>query len=441
MQFNSLEFLYGFGPVFLLVYYLIKDQFRCHVLVLGSFVFYALASGGNFWWTAILAVLTAVAFFASRSLSRLKKGWLLGFWLLFFGSVLVFFKLFAGGKYLPAGMSFYLFQIAALLIDVYRGKVRGEYNPVRFASMVVMFPKLLSGPIMDPGDLRSQEHGWRSSWERFWEGLEWLILGLSLKVILANRLGGIWAQANVVGFESISTPYAWLALIAWSAQLYFDFYGYSLMAMGLGAMLGYRLPENFRTPYAASSVSDFYRRWHITLGAWFRNYLYIPLGGNRQGTLHTIVNLAVVWLFTGLWHGTGGNYVIWGMFLWLLIVNERLWLNKVLDKLGPVRHIYVVFVILLSWVPFAVGDFGQMLSFLSKLFGGGNTINPGDFLALKDYIGLLSAAMLLATPWPEKLWKRLRHTAAAPLILLVLFWVVVYLISTAAQDPFLYFQY
>lgn len=441
MQFHSLEFLYGFLPVFLITYYLIKEQYRTHLLVLGSFLFYGLATAWSILGVPLLLAITVLAYLAAKSLNKLKKGWLLGFWLVFFAGILTFFKVFQGGKYLPAGMSFYLFQVAAILIEVHTGAVRLEYDPIKFASHIVMFPKLLSGPILAPGDLRRQERGWQGSWERFGEGIRKLILGLLLKVIIASRLGGIWAQANVVGFSGISTVYAWVALISWAMQLYCDFWGYSLMAVGLGNLLGYELPDNFRTPYAASSVSEFYRRWHVTLGDWFRNYLYIPLGGNRQGMLRTILNLATVWLFTGLWHGVGGNYILWAAFLWLLIVNERLWLGKVLKKIGPVRHVYVVFAILLSWVPFAIGDFSQMTIFLGKLFGFGTALNPRDFAALKDYVGLLSAAVLLATPLPEKLWNRVKDTVLGYVILFCLFWVTVYLISTAAQDPFLYFQY
>lgn len=441
MQFHSLEFLYGFLPLFLMGYYLIKEQFRTHFLVLGSLLFYGLATEWSLLGLPVLVSLTVLAFLAAKSLNKLKKPWLLMLWLVFFGAVLTFFKVYAGGKYLPAGISFYLFQVAAILIEVYCGTVRLEYDPVKFASHIVMFPKVLSGPILDPGELRRQERSWRGSWERFGEGLQKLILGLSLKVILASRLGGIWAQANVTGFSGISTAYAWLALISWCMRLYLDFWGYSLMAVGLGNLLGYRMPDNFRNPYAARSVSDFYRRWHVTLGAWFRNYLYIPLGGSRQGTLRTILNLAVVWLFTGLWHGVGGNYLIWAGFLWFLIVNERLWLNRVLDKIGYARHIYVVFVILLSWVPFAIGDFHQMTVFLGKLFGCGTALNSRDFMSLGDYAGLLSAGVLLATPLPEKLWNRVKDSVLGYAILFVLFWASVYLISTAAQDPFLYFQF
>lgn len=441
MQFNSLEFIFEFLPLFLVIYYLIKEQFRGYVLLAGSFLFYGLSSGGNLWWVFLLAAVTVASYFAALLLERYRKAWFLGLCLTFLSVLLIFFKIYDSGKHLPAGMSFFLFQIAAILIDVYRNRVTAEKDPVRFGNQVVMFPKLLSGPIADPASLSDQERKWSNTWERFAEGMQNLILGLGLKVLLAGRLGGIWSQANLIGFTSISTPYAWCALVSWAMELYFDFYGYSLMAIGLGQMLGYDLPDNFLNPYASGSVSEFYRRWHVTLGAWFRNYLYIPLGGNRKGTFRTIFNLAVVWLFTGLWHGVGGNYLIWAMFLFFLIVNERLWLNSVLKKIGFLRHIYVLFAILLSWIPFAVGDFAKMLEFIRKLFGGAGTINPMDYRELSTYIPMLLAGIILATPLPSAIWKKIRRTPISFVILLVLFWAVIYFISTAAQDPFLYFKY
>jgi len=305
-----------------------------------------------------------------------------------------------------------------------------------------MFPKLLSGPLMMPAQLHAEQDS-KTDHQNIHDGIQLLILGLALKVILANRLGGLWAQPAIAGYENISTQAAWLALTAFSMQLYFDFYGYSLMATGLGRILGFELPKNFDNPYASKTVSEFYRRWHMTLGLWFREYVYIPLGGNRGGALKTIVNLAVVWLFTGIWHGVGGNYLIWAMFLFTMIVLERLFLGKWLKKSHILCHVYLVFVILLSWLPFAVGDWNQMVIFLGRLFGiGAPPFNPKDYILWgQSYFGLMTAGVILATPLPEKLWKKVNHTLIADVLLVILFWVCIYFISTAAQDPFLYFQY
>ena len=443
MQFNSIEFLFYFLPVFLAVYAIFPERARSGALVVGSLVYYAFASGGNYWWVALLAVITVLAYFAGRTLAKARRGLLLGLYLTVLAAVLVFFKVYAGGRYLPSGMSFYLFQIAAYLIDIYSLNYEAERNILTFAGQIVMFPKLLSGPLMDPRKLQLESRKAKPTAWNIRSGLQLLILGLGFKVILANRLGGLWTEAGVAGYGCISVPFAWLALIAYAMQLYFDFYGYSLMAMGLGKMLGYDLPRNFDSPYASRTVSEFYRRWHITLGAWFREYLYIPLGGNRRGFFRTALNLAVVWLFTGLWHGVGGNYLLWAGFLFLLILNERLWLGKLMNRSHVICHVYVVFVILLSWLPFAVGDWNQMIDLLGRLFGiTGTALNPQDYLITGDSYGpLLVSGVIFATPLPRKLWEKIRDSFAADLLIFAVFWVVIYFISTAAQDPFMYFQY
>ena len=442
MQFNSIGFIFYFLPLFLAVYYIFPSKLRRVVLLTGSLIFYALASSGSYWWVAVLVICTLFCYGGGLTLQGKRKTVLLAVYLSLLTVLLAFAKLFQGGKYLPAGMSFYLFQLAAYLIDVYQEKVQPQRNVFDFGSSIALFPKLLSGPLMSPAQLHREDNG-KPEYQDIRDGLQLLILGLGLKVILANRLGGLWAQPAIAGYACISTPAAWLALAAYSMQLYFDFYGYSLMAMGLGKLLGYDLPKNFDHPYASKTVSEFYRRWHITLGMWLREYVYIPLGGNRGGVLKTILNLAVVWLFTGIWHGVGGNYLLWAGFLFLLIVNERIWLGKWLKKSRVLCHIYLVFVILLSWLPFAVGDWNQMTVFLGRLFGiGALPVNPQDYLLWgKGYFGLMTAGVILATPLPEKLWNKFRHTIVADVLLVVLFWVVVYYISTAAQDPFLYFKY
>lgn len=443
MQFNSIEFIFGFLPLFLAVYLIFPQRLRNAVLILGSLGFYAFASSGKLWWVAVLAACTVLTYFAGLSLEKRRDKDLLTLYLSLMAGLLIFFKLYDGGRHLPAGMSFYLFQMAAYLIDTYRLKYTPEHSLLSFGAQMTLFPKLLSGPLMNPRQLQLQCRYCKPSYEDFHSGLQELILGLGLKVLLANRIGGLWSLAGTGGYEIISTPAAWMALIAYSMQLYFDFYGYSLMAMGLGRMLGYDLPRNFDDPYAAKTVSEFYRRWHVTLGAWFREYVYFPLGGSRRGTLRTILNLAAVWIFTGVWHGVGGNYLLWAGFLCALIICEHLWIGKFLKKTRVLCHVYTVFVILLSWVPFAVGDAGQMLVFLGRLFGlGGQALNPRDFVMWGyDYAGLLAAGVIFATPYPRKLWERMRRSTLADVVLLAVFWLVVYYISTAAQDPFLYFQY
>lgn len=443
MQFNSIGFLFCFLPAFMVVYRFAPNRIRPWVSVAGSIAFYALSCSGDPLCLTALLCTAVLAWGCSFLLEKHRKGWLLGAVLGVLGATLTFFKIFWGGKLLPVGMSFYLFQVAACLIDVYRGKIGTEKNPVRFFAEILMFPKLLSGPLMDPADLRQQAQCPEVSNDNLYHGLEKLILGLAMKVVLANRLGGLWGQASAVGYESISTAFAWMAILAFTMQLFLDFQGYSLMAIGLGQMMGFRIPLNFLDPYASKTVSEFYRRWHATLGAWFREYLYFPLGGSRKGTLRTVLNLLFVWLVTGFWHGVGGNYLVWAGILCLLIIGEHLWIGKFLKRTKVLGHIYTVFFIVLSWVPFAIGDWGRMVTFMGRLFGlCGQALNARDFILWgSDYLPILLAGALCMTPLPEKLCKKLSGTVMGDLLLLGLFWLAVYGISTAAQDPFLYYQY
>ena len=453
MQVTSILFLFLFLPCFLACYYLAPRSARKGIMVLGSLLFYYLASCnpagqtlfdlGAVWRLLLLLVLTWLTYVAGLTLSHPGREKFLAVYLAVLGGILVFFKCFANGRYLPGGMSFYLFQMSAYLIDVYRRRLTPERNLMSYSAQILMFPKMLSGPIVNPRDLKDQSHSPNYNLKNIHRGIQEVVLGLFLKVMIANRLGGLWGQAGVIGYESISTPFAWLALIAYAMRLYFDFYGYSLMAVGLGRMLGFDLPMNFLDPYCSKSVSEFYRRWHATLGAWFREYLYIPLGGNRHGTAMTIFNLAVVWLFTGLWHGVGGNYLLWAFFLFVMIVIERLWLRKYLELSKVWCHVYLVFVILLSWLPFAIGDFEQLKIYFLKLFGlGGNVVHSTDYITWgKQYLWLLLTGVLFATPLPGKIWGNIRRRPFADLLIFILFWVIVYFISTSAQDPFMYFQY
>ena len=443
MQFGSTAFLFVFLPAFLAVYYLCPEKMRNALLFLGGIAFYALGFDGSFWQTGLLLGLITWTYIRGICLGKHPGNTALFRDLAVLAGILAFFKLYAGGRYLAPGMSFFLFQMAAYLIEVNRKTVPSEQGLVYYGAQILLFPKLLSGPLCDPKDLHRQFWGRGYLPEDFHAGLQQLILGFAMKTILADRLGGLWSQAGVIGYESISPTFAWLALICWSLRLYLDFFAYSTMAKGLGLMLGFRLPRNFTDPYCAKTVSEFYRRWHATLGLWFRNYIYIPLGGNRRGTLRTVFNLAVVWLLTGLWHGIGWGYLLWAGIILFFVILERLFLGKYLNRSRILCYIYVPFVILLSWVPFALVDLPEISLFLCKLFGFGPApINPTDFLFWgKEYLPLILGGIALCTPWPEKLWKKFRNHPFADVGLFFLFWAAVYFLSTGSQDPFLYFQF
>ena len=335
MGFNTLPFVFVFLPLFLAAFYLVPARWRAGLLCLGSLVFYVIGVWQRPWCLApLLGLAVLVYLLGLRMRPRESRGLLvLGLAALF--GCLFFFK-YAGllglGVTLPLAISFYSFQLAAYLIDVYRGRAPAERKPLLFFTGVLLFPKLLSGPLMDPLSLHEQlSDPPRPGLEDFDSGLRDFILGLSMKVLLANQIGGLWRQVGNIGYESVSTPLAWMGIAAYSLQLYLDFCGYSWMALGLGRMLGFRLPRNFEHPYAARSMQDFWRRWHISLSSWFRDYVYIPLGGSREGTARTYLNLLAVWVLTGLWHGSTLNFLLWGLLLFALIALERAGWGRVLE--------------------------------------------------------------------------------------------------------------
>ncbi len=442
MQLNSLPFLFYFLPVMVLVYFLIPARFRMAALAAGSLVFYWFACGGKPLPFLMLIALTLFSYFAGILLFKKRKR-------LIFAAVsavpvaaLIFFKYFGGGRYLPAGMSFYVFQMLAYFCDISRGEMLPESDIVNFGASVVMFPKVLSGPICPPGELKRQTRAPQVTLENLHLGLQDLIAGLAIKVLLSDKIAGVWARAGVVGYESLSVPFAWLALFSFAFRLYFDFWGYSMMAVGLGRMLGFELPENFLQPYSSRSVSEFFRRWHASLGAWFKKYIYIPLGGNRHGTARMILSLAAVWLLTGLWHGNGLGFLIWAGMIFGVIVGEKLRWGKFLERHKVFSHVYTVTVILISWVPFAAGAAGGAATLLGRLFGIGGYMPPRDVAVFaKSYIVPYIFCFLFATPLPDYLWKKARGHFVTDIALFPLFWYCVYTLATSASNPFYYFQF
>lgn len=288
---------------------------------------------------------------------------------------------FLGTSILPLGLSFYLFKMISFQADIYRGEIREMPTFWQTAVYFVMFPQVVSGPIMRYKEGRWGEGGREYSWEKVEEGLWYFAVGLATKVLLADRLAILWKDISVIGYESISTPLAWLGAAGYSMELYFDFWGYSLMASGICVMLGMPFIQNFDHPYASKSVGEFWRRWHMTLGSFFRDYVYIPLGGSREGDGRTVRNLLAVWLLTGFWHGGSLNFILWGMVLFLLIVMEKLWLGKIFRRFPALGRCYVLLLIPVTWVFFAVKDPGQLGIYLGRMFplaGGGIAVNPGD---------------------------------------------------------------
>lgn len=471
MVFSSLTFLFAFLPIFLVLYYCSPAKYRNGLLFTGSLVFYGIGEP-LYLCLIICSVLVnlGIGLFIDRS-ERLsgKRLWLItgllyNFGLLFFFKYTNFFLENINGVLrlchsstqlklleltLPLGISFYTFQIVSYIVDVYRGKVKADHSVISLGVYLCMFPQLIAGPIVVYSDIRRELHERTITIHNLDDGLKTFILGLGFKVLLANRVGTLWNEVCTIGFESISTPLAWLGSLAYSMQLYFDFCGYSLMAIGLGKMLGFTIPENFHHPYLSRSVTDFWRRWHITLGAWFREYVYIPLGGNRKGRIRTIVNLGIVWLLTGFWHGAAWNFILWGVFIFLLEILEKNLLLPVLNHKSIAAHIfshiYMILYILVSWTIFAISDFNQLAMYLARMFpffGMGHTLNSYDFVKyLTDYSVLLICCILFCTAGPEKLYHRFKNKLGGIVIALIIFWYSVYYLAIGMNNPFLYFRF
>ena len=455
--FSSIEFLLWFLPIFLIVYGITPHKYRNLTLLIGSIVFYAMGDAGNL---ASLMISVLCNYFIGLHLAKRSPRTLWRKRLLFVTAlsinigILIWFKCRGGSAGLPLGISFYTFQILSYLIDVYRGDADREYSFLKFATYVVMFPKLISGPITRYGEVKDSLYNRTFTMQGLEDGMKLFVLGLAAKVLLADRVGILWHEVQVTGFESISTPLAWLAAIAYSMEIYFDFWGYSLMAMGLGRMMGIELPANFRRPYMARSVRDFYRRWHMTLGQWFCRYVYIPLGGSRQGELRTIFNLLVVWMLTGIWHGAGWNFLFWGLWFAFFLILEKLFLGDILESVPKVfGRIYTLAVVLISWVFFALESPGEILAYLQAMFGM-NGIGPVNSLAMflcNEYLVLLVIALVACLPLGSRLVHALKSSKTGPAMALyrlgekvipaVLLLLSVAYIVDASYNPFLYFRF
>ena len=446
MVFNSFSFIFLFFPIFLILYRRLPRKWCQPLLCAGSLVFFGIGVRSAPWQLLLLAGMTAFGVLGCllfRRASLRKKG-LLALWIVLTAAPLAYVKL-AGlvlenAPSLPLGLSFYTFQLIAFLTYAYKG---GETTALGVATGTLMFPKLISGPLAEPGDILAAAARPKRNRTRLDAGLEEFILGLACKVIVADHLAGVLGQIRTWGVNAVSVQLAWIGVIGYALQLYFDFWGYSRMAVGVGLMLGMRLPENFRHPYCAGSIAEFWRRWHITLGQWFRVHVYFPLGGSRNGLARMVLSTLVVWLLTGIWHGAGWNYIFWGLMMFVLIMGERLVYGKVLQKVPLLGHIYVPLFIGLSWIFFITSTPADAGAYFFRLVGGvGYGGSTGDWLdVLRWCWPYLAIGTVMSTPLPARLWARLSGKLVGWLLLFALFWVCMYFLGTAASDPFLYFSF
>ena len=349
---------------------------------------------------------------------------------------------------LPIGISFYTFQAMSYTIDVYRNDVRVQRNLIDFGMYITMFPQLIAGPIVRYSDVQDQLAERSVTSADFSEGIMRFVVGLGKKVLLANQMGAVWSGIYALGGD-VSALTAWTGAAAYTFQIYFDFSGYSDMAIGLGRMFGFKFPENFRYPYESVSITDFWRRWHITLSTWFKEYLYIPLGGNRRGLARQALNLLIVWALTGFWHGAGWNFVMWGLYYFLILFIEKLFLLKALDKLPKLlRHVYALLLIVIGWVIFASDDVSVLLPYLGSMFGANGAVGGMDVYTLVTKAVLIVICCIASTQLPKKLFlsctgamnEKAAFVLKSVLTLALLALSMVFLIGDS-YNPFLYFRF
>lgn len=454
-----------FLPFVLTLYYITPRRFRNLTLFIVDLVFYAWGEP----WLVILMLFSILLNYTSGILigiNREKKG-LARF--IFILSVILNLGLLGFFKYagfigetlnmvmpflnipileiaLPIGISFYTFQTMSYTIDVYKNTVKVQKNIITFGTYVSLFPQLIAGPIVRYEDVAEQLMHRKETLQGFTDGVKLFLIGLSKKVLLANEMGNLWDAVRESGTQSGALG-SWVGIIAYTFQIYFDFCGYSEMAMGLGKMFGFDFLKNFDYPYISKSITEFWRRWHISLGTWFREYVYIPLGGNRKGLYRQIINIAVVWFLTGLWHGASWNFILWGLYFGVLLMIEKLFMLKVLKKAPAIiSHIYSIIIILFGWVLFYFENLNEMGIFLARMFGSDGFMMSGDIsVKIISYIPLLIVSAITSTPLISKLYHKIKNK---PILYVIdnAGCVLALLLCTAAlvssdYNPFLYYKF
>lgn len=469
MVFSSITFLFYFLPIFLVFYF--ATPFKNTVLLIASLFFYA---WGELGYVLLMVVSIAMNYVFGLNItpknqvdgSKAKLFLLLAVALNLL--LLAYFKYFnffvigllgwqSDSVHLPLGISFFTFQAISYLIDVYRGDAKVEKNPFNLGLYISMFPQLIAGPIVRFKTVSEQIRNRHSSYFQISEGIKFFIIGLSQKVLIANMVALPADQIFSLGETQLSTSLAWLGSLCYTLQIYFDFAGYSNMAIGLGLILGFTFPENFAHPYISQSITEFWRRWHKSLSQWFRDYLYIPLGGNRKGALRTYLNLFVVFFLCGLWHGAAWTFIIWGMYQGLFLIIERLFLGRMLLSLWqPLRHIYLLFVVVLGWIIFRAENFDHMLYFMKAWFGLSHVETSNPYLFNFYMQNSTWLALILGVIFSMPVCRWLNHyiesnsqsnkslsisrlaTETAHFLMLILCMLYV---ASASYNPFIYFRF
>lgn len=464
MVFSDSVFLFMFLPLTLAVYYAVPFAFKNTVLFLTGLLFYA---WGEPVYVLIMLLSTAIDYCAGRLMDRfdsskkIRKATLLvsvvmnlsllgifKYGSFFIGSVNGIFgsAIPDPGLPLPIGISFFTFQSMSYTIDLYRRNIKVQKNFIDFAAFVTMFPQIVAGPIVRYEDVSAQLACRRIDLRSMSDGITRFVCGMCKKVLIANSIGALWTDVKAQDYASMPAATAWLGIAAFTLQIYFDFSGYSDMAIGLGKMLGFDFPENFRYPYNSKSVAEFWRRWHITLGDWFKSYVYFPLGGSRGSTAATIRNTLIVWLLTGLWHGASWNFILWGLYYGVLIILEKFVFRRLLERTpSALRHILTMLAVVLGWVIFEITSPASELEFVKAMLGfGGSFANSFTLNALHNYAVTFIAAIAISTGIPLKICKKLPEKRADTLSLVgeaAGMTACIACLVDSGYNPFLYFNF
>lgn len=466
MLFSSIVFLFTFLPIILILYYLVPRPMKNVILLFGSLLFYA---WGEPVYIFLMIFSILFNYICGLDIARNLKDPAAAKRSLIFTvavnlCILGFFK-YEGfvldslsavlpvdipyrAMALPIGISFYTFQILSYIIDVYRGHVKVQTNLLDFALYVTMFPQLIAGPIVQYADVDRQLHVRKESWGKFGEGSMFFIRGLAKKVLLANTIGMVYTEVAALAPGKVSVLSAWIGCISYAFQIYFDFSGYSDMAIGLGKMFGFEFLKNFDYPYISQSITEFWRRWHISLGSWFREYVYIPLGGNRVSVIKHLRNLLIVWFLTGLWHGAAWNFVAWGLYYGLILILEKYFLSRVLERLPAViRHIYSLVLVLIGWVFFFSPTLGGAVDYIQLMFGVGanGLVDSEGLYLLTTNLLLLILLVIGSTPIVHRAYERVMagrgKILANCVVYAAMFLLCIAYLVTETYNPFLYFRF
>lgn len=466
MVFSSVTFLFYFLPVVLGLYFLAPCRIKNCVLLIASLFFYAWGEPVYVFLMVASIILNYVAgriIFIKHTRGALAAGVVINLLVLGFfkyvdfiiGTINTIFSLNMAQLELPLpiGISFYTFQAMSYLIDLYRGEVKVQRNFIDFATYIALFPQLIAGPIVRIKSIEEQLHFRVHNWDLFASGVRRFVIGLGKKVLIANNMGLIWDSVSQGDLSQTPVLTAWLGILGFTMQIYFDFSGYSDMAIGLGRMFGFEFPENFKHPYVSKSITEFWRRWHISLGTWFKEYVYIPLGGNKKGLARQIFNIMVVWMLTGLWHGASWNFVMWGTYFGLLLMLEKSFLLKALERAPAfVSHFYTMALVMISWVIFSLESVSDIFAYVGAMFGAagvGFADSTTWYLAGSNAL-IFIAAIIGSTEIPAFLGRKiegsLQKIRGVGCIAESVFLAVILLISTgfivaSTYNPFLYFRF